>query len=205
MKNTKRMLILCVMMIALSSCSNKNNKSISTETSTPTDTLAAKITAVDPTKAPTESPTKESTETITPTKKTKKQSSTSLKEYLDDYTDSKTYHLLYDVALNKKSTTNMDDDITYMFSEDDAGKRILGEVVAYYSDFKKIKAKNTDDFLNKYISKYFPELSGFMKNAKIVKEDGYNVKAIEFNDYNITIMSSDEMDSLTFIITKAED
>lgn len=194
MKNTKRMLILCAMMIALSSCSKQNKENVSSEASPSKDVVATNIATSIPTVEPSEPPTK----------KPKKQSSTSLKEYLNDYTDSKTYHLLYDVALNKKASTNMDKDVTYMFPNDDNGKREIGGVIAYYDNIKKVKAKNVDDFIYNYVSKYFPELSDSLKSGKTLKEDGYTVKTIEFNDYNIIFMSNKEMTSITFILTESE-
>lgn len=74
MKNTKTMLILCVMMLALCSCSNKNNESVSNNTSSPTDIVATNITTTNPTEEPTEPPTAEPT--ATPTKKTAKKKKT---------------------------------------------------------------------------------------------------------------------------------
>lgn len=44
------------MMIALSSCSNKNNESVSTETSSPKDVVTSNITTANPTKESTETP-----------------------------------------------------------------------------------------------------------------------------------------------------
>ena len=195
MKNTKTMLILCVMMLALSSCSNKNSESASNNTSSSTDIAATDITTANPTEEP----------TATPTKRPKKESTTSLKEYLNDYTDSKTYYLLYDVALNKNANTTMDENVTYMFPKDDNGDRIIGGVFAYYSDFKKINANDVEDFLLEYISIYFPELNDLMENAKTLKEDGYTAKTIEFDDYSIVIMTDDDMSSITFMISDTED
>lgn len=63
MKNTKRIFVLCIMMIALSSCSNKNNESVSSNTSTPTDAVATDITADNTTEQPTAMPTGEPTAT----------------------------------------------------------------------------------------------------------------------------------------------
>lgn len=139
MKKSKTLLTLCLVALVLTSCSKQNNES--TATNAPASTEVA---TTDMTEDKTEAPTKEPTES--PTEKAKEVSSTSLEEYLKDYTDSKTHHLLYDVALNEDAATNMDNDVTYMFPEDDNGNRTIGEVIAYYSDFKKIEAKNADVF-----------------------------------------------------------
>lgn len=128
----------------------------------------------------------------------------SLTNYLNSYSDGELYHLLYDVALNENVDTVSDSGkgITYMFSKDDNGKRIIGTVIAHYSDVNGADTSSEESFCKSFIDNTFPELSSYWDQAEIHSEGGDFGAIIAFDDYSITLIPDNKLDGMTLILSE---
>lgn len=133
-------------------------------------------------------------------------STSSLADYLNEHKDSETYHLLYDIALNEDANTISDSDkgITYMFSKDDNGNRILGTVVAYYSDIENMDTSGQEEFCKSFTDSILPELSSFWNKSETYSEGESFGIIIPFDDYSITLMPDNNLDGMTIILSENE-
>lgn len=128
-----------------------------------------------------------------------------LNAFLDDYPDSRAYHLLHDVALNPEANTKSDSGVTYMFSKDSGGNRVMGSVIAYYTNVENMET-TTDNkaFCNSFIKAYFPELNLFFENAEIHDDAASFGEVVNLSDYSITLIPDKELKGMTVILSSVK-
>lgn len=190
--------------IVLIGCSSNQDS----ESPQNTETSITEEATAEPTE-PTLAPSSEESSTPVPDQEPsdseQKETSNNLEEYLSDYPDSLSYHLLYDIALNANATTTQDENVTYMFGKDDSGNRILGTVMAYYTNLSGYENLDVTTFCQAYITDRFPELETFLQSAEIHDTDGIHGEIMNFEDYKITLIPDNDFSGMTVSISKNQE
>lgn len=186
----KKIVILVALTFLLTACGEQTTVETSTST------------VIDETEAQNIDKEIESLSNVTEVQTT--ESSTTLKDYLLNYPDSKTYHLLYDIALNEEANSITDEGVTYMFSKDDRGNRIIGNVIAYYPVIENLDTSSPDTFCTSFVDENFPELSGFMSNAETYFDEDPKGAVISFDDYSISLILDNDLGGMTVILSETE-
>lgn len=185
-----------VLALNISACGNNATSNSTTTSAAETTTAPETTAAAETTKV--EAITTTVSETSEPTTAT----SNNLSNYLETHKEGLTYHVLYEIALNPDATTNLDENVTYMFNKDDNGNRVLGNVIAYYTNLKDVDTSSLEKFCISFIDAYFPELNDFILSAETHDDGKYYGKIIYFDDYAITIMPDNSMNGISFIIAE---
>lgn len=191
MKKQKLIMVAAIMVMGISACSSKQETVAQT---------TVQVTEDIETTGGSELSTTSASETvgINP----EQESFDTLEAYLNNYADSKTHYLLYDIALNENANTLSDEGVTYMFSKDDNGNRILGTVMAYYKGNTGMDVSGQEEFCNSFVSAMFPELTNLLIKAETYSENGYWGKIITFSDYSITLMPDNSLNGMSVILSK---
>lgn len=196
MKKQKLIMVVTIMAMGISACASKKE----TVTQTTAFETTVKVTEDIETTGGSELLTTSASETvgINP----EQESFDTLEAYLNNYADSKTHYLLYDIALNENANTLSDEGVTYLFSKDDNGNRILGTVMAYYKGNTGMDVSGQEEFCNSFVSTMFPELTNLLIKAETYSENGYWGKIITFSDYSITLMPDNSLNGMSVILSK---
>lgn len=136
--------------------------------------------------------------------KTEAELPNSLEKYLSEYQDSSTYHLLYDYALNENADGSPSNGVNYMFVKDNNGKRIEGNVMAFYTSPDVSDKDDNESYIDSFIESYFQELVPLAGMAQDTAAEDHWIRSYYFDDYVISFIPESDLDGVTVVLSKNE-
>lgn len=118
-----------------------------------------------------------------------------------DAADSGTIDHLIVVANDPDASTTMDDGVTYMFTKDDSGNRVMGNVMAYYKDVSGLDTTDLASYCRSYAENYIPEIMPYYDTAETHDEGGYFGVVVSTNKCKVTLMPDKDYGGITVIIS----